>query len=78
MSLTKYIIILGFYITLIITLLFGLRLLNFWPQNEVKWLETQSFIEMHRHGIEGKYSPVGIVYKIETFQIPKNNKKKLS
>jgi len=67
----RVIFVLG--IIVIVTLLFGLWPLNLWPKNEVNCLQNERGIELHRSGIDGKYTPRGILYTEESIQIPSKN-----
>lgn len=52
------------------TLLFGLWPLNFWPENQVHWLDRRNGVQFHRRGTSSKTPGWGVVYSATDMDIP--------
>ena len=48
----------------IVTLLFGLWPLDFFPENQVRWLAAEDGVQFYREGISNRRATGGVIYSV--------------
>ena len=56
----------------IVTLLFGLWPLDFWPENQVRWLPEQRGIQFYKQGLSSRTNSGGVVYSELPVVVPRS------